>query len=467
MMNQQTLLYHTKVQDWSQIYHLKADGRVCKASKVPYLPPHKLQQIEVWRKDVSKTLRKTCSARPDRLQPKVTKDVRPVSEIVRTVTPLQINGHERPRPRSAWSNSTNDMQTVTSNLAETSLHYAAQREQLHKVNASRRKSIRINRKQVTHAGDAEAPTERSVRTERGSTLNSTKGIIPNGEVSVHREEEEEKEEDNLSDVEIMSSVTQFRMENRGHVIQVKDQEVLSMRSQSNNLLNVLSVDDCKMAIRSRQRNRIIQDQVQNGDTNSDDKQTDIDSIGKLTLDKSRTSYGRKTGGDKGNETATKLGRDTKVPAKSRTAKITKAIDNMVHDRKVMNDLDRNFDSRIGSTARITLNRAEGGKIFRRLNSALKKHVNGLLMHQSASQRKFYTQTVSSSQSDTLFDDDTQYRSGTCTPLSEGKEGESATLGITPTPQDNSGLDSYRGVPQTPAIPEEMEEDQESFDNSIT
>ncbi|XP_021348687.1 uncharacterized protein LOC110447374 [Mizuhopecten yessoensis] len=465
-MNQQTLLYHTKLQDWSQIYHLKADGRVCKASKVPYLPAHKLQQIEVWRKDVSKTLRKTCSARPDRSQSKATKDVRPISEIVRTNTPFQVNGHEKPRPRSAWSNSTNDMQTVTSNLAETSLHYAAQREQLHKVNASRSQSIRINRKQVTHTGDAKAPAERCIRTEGGSPLNQAKEIIPNGEVK-DMPRDEDDEQDNLSDVEVLSSVTQFRMENRGHMIQVKDQTVLSMRSQSNNLLNVLSVDDCKMAIRSRLRNRVIQDHEQNGEANSDEKHSDTNSIGRLTLDKSRTSYGRRTGADKVNETASKLGRDTKVPVKSRTAKITKAIDNMVHDRKVMNDLDRNFDSRIGSTARITLERAEGGKIFKRLNSALKKHVNGLLMHQSASQRKFYTQTVISSQSDTLFDGDTQYRSGTCTPSEGARQGESALSNVTPTHPDISGLDSYRGIPQTPAIPEEMEDDQESYENSIT
>lgn len=413
---------------------------------------------------MSKTFRKTCSARPDRSQPKAVNGIRPVSEIVRTTTPHQINGHgSRPRPRSAWSNSTNDMQTVTSNLAETSLHYAAQREQLHKVNSAKKQSIRINRKQVTHTGDAGATAESGVRTERGSALNSAKEIIPNDSVPEEKEGSEQGQEDSFSDVEVLSSVTQFRMENRGHMIQVKDQSVLSMRSQSNNLLNVLSVDDCKMAIRSRQRNRIIQEQEQqNGDVNSDEKLTDIDSIGKLTLDKSRTSYGRKTAGDKANETASKLGRDTKVPAKSRTAKITKAIDNMVHDRKVMNDLDRNFDSRIGSTARITLNRAEGGKIFRRLNSALKKHVNGLLQHQSASQRKFYTQTVTSNQSDTLFEDDHQYRSGTCTPSSE----EQVPSGdITPAPQD--GLDPYQGVPQTPAIPEEMEEEEDSLDNSIT
>jgi hypothetical protein len=41
-MDKKSLSYHTKVQDWSQLYRLTADGKIYKDTKeIPYLTPQK------------------------------------------------------------------------------------------------------------------------------------------------------------------------------------------------------------------------------------------------------------------------------------------------------------------------------------------------------------------------------------------------------------------------------------------
>lgn len=56
---------------------------------------------------------------------------------------------------------------------------------------------------------------------------------------------------------------------------------------------------------------------------------------------------------------------------------------MVYERKVMNNMDRNFNVRIevlGIGGRIIFDKGEGGVIFRRLNNVLKRYVNLVLVY---------------------------------------------------------------------------------------
>lgn len=56
---------------------------------------------------------------------------------------------------------------------------------------------------------------------------------------------------------------------------------------------------------------------------------------------------------------------------------------MVYERKVMNNMDRNFNVRIevlGFGGRIIFDKGEGGVIFWRLNNVLKRYVNLVLVY---------------------------------------------------------------------------------------
>lgn len=66
----------------------------------------------------------------------------------------------------------------------------------------------------------------------------------------------------------------------------------------------------------------------------------------------------------------------------------------------MNNMDRNFNARIeasGSGGRIILDKGEGGATFRRLNNALKRHVNSVLAHKAHKQINTWTQDGQSEQ----------------------------------------------------------------------
>ncbi|KAK3089301.1 hypothetical protein FSP39_002492 [Pinctada imbricata] len=387
-MDAQALSYHNKVQDWTQMYLLAADGNVYKNSKlVTYLPPQKLQQIETWRKDVSKNLKKKSGF--PRLQT-------PKADLIRNrAMSARIIRTEPETPKRIWSASSGkslyrgqhlysgtDLFSVRQHLNDTSRHYAAQRQDIHSANSQRKRSIKINNKKLLNSDKDNITKEQTINTEP----------VVNGLNSVGEAEDEDERSDNL-DIQTddgsgsdLSSIS--RMAGRGTVIQVNDETMIQVRSQSNHLLNVISIDDCKRTDynvyqRARLKVEKKRQMYQNGDenaTNDQDIQETRKAAPQSETNKTESETSRKFGRST-TQASTKSVAESRNQIKGRTAKISKAIDEMVHERKVMNNMDRNFDARIEPAGgRLILDRGEGGTAFKRLNSALKRHIDNMLLH---------------------------------------------------------------------------------------
>ena len=403
-MDAKTLSYHNRVNDWTQMYLLAADGNIYKNSKlVTYLPPQKLQQIETWRKGVTQNL-KSKSAFPRLNTPRA-------DQIKNRTTSARIFRTETPKEKRIWSASSGkslyrnqgyvysetDLFAVRNHVNDTSRHYAAQREELYSANTQHKRSIKIDDKQVLGGGKENTTINVSATEQTTDKQHVVNGLNSVGEA----EEDEENCSENL-DIQTddgsgsdLSSIS--RMAGRGTMICVNDENMIQVRSQSNHLLNVISIDDCKRTDYNVYRNARLKverkrQMYQNGETEhqSEAGTEHAESVKDIPVsEKNKTEsecskrFGRST-----TQASSKSVAESRNQIKGRTAKISKAIDEMVHERKVMNNMDRNFDARIDPTGgRLTLDRGEGGATFRRLNSALKRHINNVVLFQG--QRNLY------------------------------------------------------------------------------
>ncbi|XP_061182552.1 uncharacterized protein LOC133190889 [Saccostrea echinata] len=376
-MDAKVLSYHNKVQDWTQMYMLAADGQIYKNSKVvTYLPPQKLHQIENWRQNVRNNFRPKSSQFPRLNTPRANKRAR---SAIAGRTHNQVNDRKRiwsassgRQPHFLYSDT--NLDDVTHHLAETSLHYCGERA-LYQRNLLGKQLLKINTKQV------QLINGENVATEAFDKIDKTHKQASNG---LNSEGEAEHTSDNIEAVsdegesETLSSIS--RMEGRGRLIHVNDQDMIQVRSQSNRLLNVISIDDCKISSPNIYHNaklKVEKKRAQYQDIPEEESLPESD------VPKSQCSKDHET-----NFYSTKSVSESRTQIQTRNAKISRAIDEMVHERKVMNNLDRNFDARIEATGvggRIILDRAEGGATFKRLNNALKRHVNSVSAHRAHKQ----------------------------------------------------------------------------------
>lgn len=384
-MDAKTLSYHNKVQDWTQMYMLAADGQVYKNSKiVTYLPPQKLHQIENWRKNVRNNLRPKSSQFPRLNTPRVNNRAKSA-----TVGKPSQYVNDRKRIWSASSGhqqhflySDTNLNDVTHHLAETSLHYSGERS-FYQRNLLGKQLLKINTKQVQLIDSENGATEAFDKIDK--TSKASNGLNSEGEAD-HTSDNIEAVSDEVES-ESLSSIS--RMEGRGTLIHVNDHDMIQVRSQSNQLLNVISIDDCKMSspniyqtakLKVEKKKALYQDIPEEGSLTESD-------VPKSQCSKDHETYFH-------SQRSTKSVLESRNQIQTRNAKISRAIDEMVHERKVMNNLDRNFDARIeatGTGGRIILDRGEGGTTFRRLNNALKRHVNSVLAHQAYKQLNHWTQ----------------------------------------------------------------------------
>ena len=372
-MDKKSLSYHTKVQDWSQLYRLTADGKIYKDTKeITYLTPQKIQEIDSWRNNVRKKLNKNKSTSG---QSNLTAKRVSSANQSRKGMPQIRDGAKSAGSRHIFLGT--DVYSVSNHLAETSLHYAAMREDIYKANKT--ESIRKPTKPVLNGTAAEVPKKIDKVIQFQNSVDRTKSSSQSSKV----------EGDHLSDCdsETISLASTGRMTDRGKVIQVKDRTMISSRSVSNNLLNVISIDDCKMALQRRPfvfssnsevnriggiRSELSENKTMSSVANSVDIQKHENRPTTVTSGKTTSYYPSMVQSRLSNRT----------PKMDRKMRVNKAIDTMINDRKVMNNMDRNFDVRIAPAGRLVLERNEGGYMFKRLHCALRKHVDNILSVQA-------------------------------------------------------------------------------------
>lgn len=391
-MDASTLSYHNKVQDWTQMYMLAADGHIYKSSKIAtYLPPQKLHQIENWRKNIRNNFGPKSSQFPRLNTPRANSRARSA-----TVARSANNANERKRIWSASSRrqphflySDTDLDDVTNHLAETSLHYSEERA-VYQRNLLGKQLLKINTKQVQLINGENVATEAFDKIDKTSKQASN-GLNSEGEAD-HTSDNIEAVSDE-AESETLSSIS--RMEGRGRLIHVNDQEMVQVRSQSNQLLNVISIDDCKMTSPNIYHNAKLKVEKKHAFYQDIPEEN---SLSESEVPKSQCSKDLET--TYNSQRSTKSVSESRNQIQTRNAKISRAIDEMVHERKVMNNMDRNFNARIeasGSGGRIILDKGEGGATFRRLNNALKRHVNSVLAHKAHKQINTWTQDGQSEQ----------------------------------------------------------------------
>ena len=245
-MNEKALLFHTQLHDWSDAQKLSAQAaghtKLINSArqKEVFLPVKKLTQIEYWTRDVNKYYhpRRPGTAKSGNfmyidVSKYNIKDVgkagtlRPKSAMVNGSRPTE-------RPVSAITTSSvpnrrffgTDLHTVRNNLIETQLHYTGLRRALYSSKPSGPTASIKTVESKEYLKNEAGPKSFSNGTYESETT-STIGNSVGSKVSDH-----DPQSQNLTTQQIM-------------------QPVITSRSWSNKMLNVISIDDCKLTCRYR------------------------------------------------------------------------------------------------------------------------------------------------------------------------------------------------------------------------
>lgn len=240
-MNQKALDFHTQLHDWSEAQKLSALAN--KHSQIlnnvkngeVYLPIKKLAHIEYWTRQVNRYYRPNRNSRPTSgsfMKIDVTKYNMKVDkkELARSKSALFP---QRQRPVSAMSRMTagtrrrffgTDVHTVNNNLIESQLHYSAQRRDLYS-----------------------ATTRKSTKSAKIDDLKTE--IVEPGISEINTSEKFDSDSETI----ILLDNTESSKYSQGHShidTEVMQPQIVS-RSWSNHMLNVISIDDCKLTCRYR------------------------------------------------------------------------------------------------------------------------------------------------------------------------------------------------------------------------
>ena len=503
-MDKKALEFHTQLHEWSEAQRISAHANrhaqmLSNArQKEIYLPFKKLAQIEHWTNDVNRFYRPYKGVRPKSghfMKIDVTKYNMKVdkkheatrSKSVIYSTAAKGQGY---RVLSAVSTSPGgakpkyfgtDIHTVNSKLVESQMHYSAQRREIRSAGTTRR--------QITSAKTCDTKTD----TDANLSVNV------NGLDKAEPSESETLSTFGNTSTKQSTVDSHSPSQHEGNNLQQK----ITARSWSNRMLNVISIDDCKLTCRYRPQkikeshnqdlrseetdkheesngesmvgedgdkliansdktsissdtdiesiavtldvklNRIVVgDTIRDNNNNLDDiqqsngsvkldslknesddsardinlmKSDDLDSSNLLKPnskkegihfeDNQRSSNSNESKSDKRREsnssqsnktsygritplyTHTHTSKSTEKPKKkkkvTRTAKINHAINDMVNDRKVMNSMARDFDTRTAEFGRTTVEKSEGSELFQKLHSNLRKRMDTFLETHSA------------------------------------------------------------------------------------
>ena len=278
-MNQQALTFHTQLHEWSEAQRISSltagqyRSLSAKVKKEVPLPARRLVQIEHWAKDVNKFYRpkstglaKTgCFMKIDVSKYNMTTsksvDLRnkSASSSMKPATPNPIRRAVSARSVSARANTANtvrsskyfgrssDIHSIHNQLLDTQFHYAAQRRDIYSAHSS---STRVANAKTT------VPSSSHTGWMGENTVDNTSVYRYSPSLSAETEQSTVTDNsDNTSDE---------------NAAPVDSQPMITSRSWSNQMMNVISIDDCKLNCRYRPQ-RIKESREPVIDHNSGDK----------------------------------------------------------------------------------------------------------------------------------------------------------------------------------------------------
>ncbi|XP_060553193.1 uncharacterized protein LOC132714353 isoform X2 [Ruditapes philippinarum] len=520
-MNQKSLNFHTQLHDWSEAQQLSAlaskHANLLSSAKdgQAFLPVKKLAHIEYWTRQVNRYYRPNRGCRPKSgsfMKIDVTKfnmkvDKPQISRSKSAIYP------QRQRPETAISRHPSaprrrffgtDVHTVNNNLIDSQMHYSAQRKDLYSATTKRsQKSTKVN--------------------------NLQPDFLENGvsELNGPSKADNDSETITIIDKTDSSKVSDLETQSQGHIDTEVLQPQIVSRSWSNRMLNVISIDDCKLTCRYRpqviKENHPIPDDLDlmqkarankvrhesktvtetkekskpenekemNGneaDDEADNSEDVVDNIDRLCIEEpvnmnynttaetchneteqkteaeenddflqntdevfSETKIKDKSTSSEGTEISERSGQrlkydnksngndmvlDDRIPSSqgasktsygrittlypqsesqntkvkdgqrrkkvSRTSRINYAINDMVKERKVMNSLERDFDTRTAEFGRTVVEKTEGSETFKKIHANLRKKIDAFVdTHSAVKTKEFYVKSRSNSATNSI------------------------------------------------------------------
>ena len=245
-MNEKALLFHTRLHDWSDaqnLAHTAINSKTINGAKdrEVFLPVKKLSQIEYWTRDVNRYYhpKRPNTARSGSFMyidvSKYNMKDTERSDILRPKSAI-VGSVSRPshRPISAFTTNTvprrrffgNDINTIHNNLVESQFHYSSLRKNVYSAKQSKPANNANTVEIIDSVKNDSSPKSYSSSTyesETTSTLANSTG----------------------------TKQTDSEQMGQGHINPQAMQPVITSRSWSNKMLNVISIDDCKLACRYR------------------------------------------------------------------------------------------------------------------------------------------------------------------------------------------------------------------------
>lgn len=240
-MNRKTLDFHTQLHEWSEsqkystISMKKSQLITSPKNKDVHLPFQKLAHINNWTRQVNRYYLPSTGGRPQSGS---------FMKIDVTKYNMKADKNEKPRSRSALYHPASatdrshsngrkrffgtDVHTVNNNLIESQMHYSAQRRDLHS-----------------------AHTRKSTKSSKAidSKLQDSDPVI----FDITNNEDQCNETSNASTSDKNENTKQSDLDSQvqGHTDTEVMQPQIVARSWSNRMLNVISIDDCKLTCRYR------------------------------------------------------------------------------------------------------------------------------------------------------------------------------------------------------------------------
>ncbi|XP_071105883.1 uncharacterized protein [Haliotis cracherodii] len=375
-MDENTLAYHTKLHQWYELHRLNRSGDMA-SLKLPedgaHLTPQKAVEIDLWRKEVNKIFIK-----PKKIEKK--------SEFWRchmsaptSATKYYSNNADPRRVKSArfFSNRGKpgvvDINALPSHLAEMSIHYNRERRGVYTSRFSAEDLLVKGKKQELHlpqflrAIRGQGSDEGASHREGGTDV-SIPQLVRDCDVTIHE-----------------SGVGRETIDQAP----VNRKALVCDRSQSNNLLNVMSIDDCKMGLRYRPQ-RVINthelercDDSTNGDSNIDENGNAYplrisQGTGSGMTPVSQTRINSLLSAQKIKHKHLVINGNNLAPERPQSAILARAFDTILQENSMLSAPLHPKEVRFFAGSKDMGYSPSGKHIYQRLNSTLKNKMNNVV-----------------------------------------------------------------------------------------
>lgn len=408
-MNREELKHHTRLHQWNEWQKWTGNSNLFNSSlDMTYLTPQKVIQIDEWRKEVGRVFKKleqdektpftryklSAPLYGDRdltADPRTTRSAEPPSQRPKTARAPK----RYPTTMAVRGGIANDFHTLPSHIAEISLHYSSEREELHQ-----RQKLEEGIKTTTNNTSPATGLTRTYTTY--GTIKTLNNPSDNSEEDI-LETSETETFDSLSldeeAMEILSDITELHSPSMSRLnIDKNKYEAgkVGAISTSNQLLNCMTIDDCRMAYRYRPSNvRECRQSVPNaGKLEKDVENTDVKNGNMETQTNSR-SNDQNQPSTKNNVSTHKFTQHRTLPNdrgyhngqyyeeydRIKSATVNRAMDTMINDRNIMRNIDKVHSAKYTERTIKKPETREGSAMFQRLNSALRKYINEVIEDQ--------------------------------------------------------------------------------------